>query len=565
MQIDRSGGGRWPFGDPPAVATNRGSGTSFPEVIDPAVTSLSRGVAALEPTVGVAGDLGTGVGLALVVGGVLVLGGGLAAAVRARSGSTATAANEGRSEREASTDSRVDGGSGTDDRPSSTLGGDEDPRVAFEERIGDGTLERLEPIAPAAVDRARAFDPDSATDPKREIDRLERELRTALEEAIADGRLDPGVSSAFGEPYEIVNLPSQYREVTLPPSDGTIHVADVESVAADVLEEERHVRDAARTIGALYDHCREIETYVRRQEEAFTDRREAVEETLADVRELADRLEDDLGDRIGEFVVEGRHESIDGVVEIERLLSDATRALHRCTFDEAMRTLDQARASSDELLVTVDFLGGVVGTVDHGRGRIDVPEEVPLALVADVVPLVTRRHDVAVDLDREAREIVLEKVQKESRGDRDRQGETGRKGIDPGSGPGSDPGSDPPPASSSDPKPGDSRGTDRERAREAVTPESIADEILYVLRELDGVGDAASVECQTERLPDPVAEPAVLEELARFCRRQTDVVVDVELQEGAPPGFLEIRFDEHTGVDAGLETLRERFADRYGG
>ncbi|SFC14767.1 hypothetical protein SAMN05444422_10512 [Halobiforma haloterrestris] len=561
MQIDRLGGGRWPFGDPPAVATDRGAGTSFPELIDPAVASLARGVAALEPAAGVAGDLGTGVGLALAVGGLLVLGGGLAAVVRARSGSTATAANEGRNEKGTSTDSGIDGDSGTDDRPSSAPDGDEDPRVVFEERIGDGTLERLEPIAPAAVDRARAFDPDSATDPKREIDRLERELRTALEDAIADGRLDPGVTSTFGEPYEIVNLPSQYREVTLPPSDGTIHVADVESVAADVLEEERHVRNAARTIGTLSDHCREIETYVRRQEEAFTDRREAVEGTLADVRDLADRLEDDLGDRIGEFVVEGRHESIDGVVEIERLLSDATRALHRCTFDEAMRTLDQARASSDELLVTVDFLGGVVGTVDHGRGTIDVPEEVPLALVADVVPLVTRRYDVAVDLDREAREIVLERVEKESERDRDRQGETGRKGIDPGSGPDSDP----PPASSSDPKSGDSRETDRERAREAVTPESVADEVLYVLRELDGVGDAASVECQTERLPDPVAEPAVLEELARFCRRQTDVVVDVELQEGAPPGFLEIRFDEHTGVDAGLETLRERFADRYGG
>ncbi|SDR44198.1 hypothetical protein [Natronobacterium texcoconense] len=501
MQIDRWGVDWTALVDWSAAARDGGTGLS-------AVSDIGR----LETVVGFVGTSGTALAL---VGAVLVAGGTVAVAIHSR-----RSASPAETSIDVTEETQTEG---------------TDPLVEFEERIGDGTLDRLEPIAPDAVDRVREFDPAEADDSTAAIDRLERDLRRGIEDAIADGRLDPGVTSSFGESYEIVNLPSQYREVSLPPSEETIHVADVEAVARDVLEDEEYVRDAARTVATLFDHCREIETYVDRQEETFRERHAAVEDALADVRELTDRLEGDLGERVGEFVLEGRHDEIDGVLGIERQLEEAIRQFHRCAFDDATRTLEESREQADDLLVTVDLLGGLVGTIDHGGGTVGVPENVPVAVLTDLAPVVERQYDVVAEVD--GREIVVE-----NRSDGGSEPENGTENGTP-------PAADEPPA--------------RDRTREQVTAESVADEVLFVLRELESVGDGNTVECQTGRLPDAVAKQAVLEELARFCRRQTDVVVDVELQEDAPPGFLEIEFDERTNVAAGLETIRDRFADRH--
>ncbi|NGM68974.1 hypothetical protein G6M89_08100 [Natronolimnobius sp. AArcel1] len=568
MQIDRFGGIRSSGSDVSAtVGWGTERGISHPmsgwEYADGPLLTIVREFSGLETTVSIV-DIGPAVALAM--GGLLVLGAGLAILRRSRSNSRSD--TEPASSRKPD-DNAPEIGSKNGDAPAQN--GTVDPQVAFEERIGGGTLNRLKPIVPDSVEEAQAFDPAAAADPMREINRLEQRLRRELEDAIGDGTLDPGVTSRDGKPYEIVNLPSQYREVSLPPANETIHVADIETVAADVLEDEPHVRDAARTIAALFDHCREIESYVRRQEDAFIQRRRDVEGTLEDVRDLINRFDGDLKDRVAEFVLEGRHGEVDGVVEIERELNDATRALHRCTFDEATRTGEAAAERSDELLMTVDFLSGVVGTIDHGRGTITIPEDVAVEFVADIAPIIERQYEHAVTLKRERRELVVEDPANE-RGD-----EFEFDGSELSHGPEAA-GVDTPPISSDtnvdaqrgpdgqtrvpdeEPESGAARAQTR---RAEVPPEAVADEVLFILRELDG-GGRASVECQTERLPDAVAKPAVLETLERFCRRQTDIVATVELQAGAPPGFFELEFDDRTSASAGLETLRERFTDRYG-
>ncbi|WP_139210943.1 hypothetical protein [Natrinema salaciae] len=417
----------------------------------------------------------------------------------------------------------------------------------FEERFDETTLERLEPIVPDAVERVRDLESETRDDhesARERIERAERILRRGLEDALADGRLEPGLAAPTGEPYEIVNLPARYRELSLPSSGETVHVNAAEQAVRDRLEDGT-IRELAMVAAAVDEHREAIHEHVRRREGDLVELRAEVDGTLADVRDLTDRLEGPLADRVDDFVLAGRHDSVPGVADIERDLSDATDLLHRCSFEDARRKLRDADDAADDLLVTVDFLGGLVGTIEHGGGTVALPEAVPTALMRDLAPIVERQYGVDVTLEESAIEI------------------TDREGSDGGAAPDrtdeatltSEESSNRAVATGSGAATGGHAG---------VTTEAIADEILFVLRELDGGTGVETVQCQTDRLPDSVARPAVLDEVAAYCRRQTDVVAAVDLQEGAPPGFLEIEFSPRTSPQSGLETLRERFVERHG-
>ncbi|WP_222913981.1 hypothetical protein [Natrinema sp. SYSU A 869] len=443
-----------------------------------------------------------------------------------------------------------DSSTGPDNRSSGDPTGSEvrerSAQVSFEERIGETTLDRLAPILPDAVGRVRDLESDGCDDRETErerINRAERELRRGLKDALADGRLDTGLTGPDDEPYEIVNLPSRYREFTVPPSGRTVHVGEAERAVRDQLEDGT-LRDAAIAAAAVDDHREKIRQYVQDREEEIVDLRNEIDATLVDVRDLSGRLDGKLADRVEEFVLDGRHDDVDGVAEIERDISDAMHSLHRCSFEDARRELRTAREAAADLLVTVDFLGGLVGTVEHGSGTVEVPTVVSTALVTDLAPIIERQYDVDASVDGTAIAIT----ERNMPGDEDDVSRISDVAT---------PATEQTPAGEST---GGSTGT-----RNHVATESVADEILFVLRELGGNADGDTVQCQTERLPKGIAQPAVLEELAAFCRRQTDVVATVDLQEGAPPGFLEIEFTDRTTVRGGLETLRERFVERHGG
>lgn len=427
-----------------------------------------------------------------------------------------------------------------DDRSSDNLAGDgteeRSTHVSFEEEIGETTLERLEPIIPDAVDR----EGDNRND--RE---LERELRRALMDALSDGRLEVGLSTPNGDPYDIVNLPARYREVPLPPSGQPVHVEEVDAAVRDLLEN-GSLRDAAVAAAAVDDHREEIYEHVRRHEAEIIDLRNEIDATVGDVRELIARLDGPLANRVEEFVLDGRHDDVDGVAEIERDVSDAMYLLQRCSFEDAQRDLQRAREAADKLLVVVDFLGGLVGTVEHGNGTVKVPTTVSTALVSDLAPIIEQQYDIDATVD--GTEIAVS----------ERKTPSNEGNI----------------SSTTDEATPASRRTSANEltdgstattgSRNHIATESVADEILFVLREFNGSTDDGTVQCQTERLPEGIAQPAVLKDLAAFCRRQTDVVATVDLQEGAPPGFLELEFTDRTTARGGLETLRERFVERHG-
>ncbi|MGQ3329254.1 hypothetical protein [Halorubrum sp. FL23] len=435
-----------------------------------------------------------------------------------------------------------------------------DTRSAFDDRIGDRTLDRLEPVVPDAVSQVRDRLPTDRNAAPSAVDAMERDLRQSVEDAVDGGVFDPTVTSPLGGTYDVVNLPGRFRELTVPPGGETVHVADLEGAVRDALAD-WDIHEAARTAAVVHDHCGDIESHIRRREESYLETRREAERSLEDVREMTGRFDGALADRVREFVVDGRHEALPGVRDIERRIDNADRTLHACAFDDADRVIRNAERAGDDLLMAVDFLGGVTGTIDHGSGRVGIPEGVDDAFVADLAPILERQYAVDVELDGD--ELVVTGGESSRAGARGSARSAGGGGSTPGAD-GSDPGRE---AGSLSPSAGSTAGSGREEGggREQLTPDAVADEILFVLRELDGRGGAGAVEYQTELLPDAVARREVLEPLATFCRRQTDLVASVTLQENAPPGFFEVEFSEGTTASAGLDALRERFTERHGG
>lgn len=423
--------------------------------------------------------------------------------------------------------------------------------VTFENRIGRRTLDRLEPVVPDTTKQVRdrlPLETPATSDP---VDTIERDLRRAIESALDAGQFDPAVTSSLGGTYNVVNLPVQFRELTVPPENETVHVADVETAVRETLEDSS-LQATGRTVEAVHNHCNKIESYVRRREESYLDERREVGDMLADVQQMTDRFDGTLGDRVREFVHDGRDDTLAGVVDIERQLDTADQSLHACTFDDADRTIDEARRASDDLLVAIDFLSGTTGTIEHGTGRVAIPDELDNSFVTDLVPVLDRQYTATVELD--GNQLVVT-------GGSARSGDTNPSKSRTGttlSGPEASTGST---TSSSTGR----RDRGDNTGEEQLTPSAAADEILYILRELDGREDSHVVECQTGQLPDMVARREVLNPLAMFCRRQTEIVASVTLQENAPPGFFEIQFIEETSASAGLELLRERFIQRHGG
>lgn len=427
----------------------------------------------------------------------------------------------------------------------------DDASAVFDERIGDHTLDRLEPVTPDAVRRVRDRLPRDQHVAPDAIDGMERDLRQAVAHALDTGEFDPTVTSPLGGSYTVVNLPERFRELTVPFEDESIHIADLEAVVRDALDT-RSLPEASRTVAAVHEHCHDVESHVRGREESYLDERREVERTLADVREMTDRFDGPLADRVREFVVDGRHEALPGVRDLERRLEDADRSLHACEFDDADRTVSDARRGGDDLLMAVDFLGGVTGTIDHGNGRIEIPDGVAEAFAADLVPVLDQQYSVDVEV--EGGDIVVGGGETVRSGNGRSSQSDDRGATSAGT------------SSGSSLSAGSPNAADRSDSggREQLTPDAVADEILFVFRELGGRGENGVVECQTERLPDAVARAEVLDPLARFCRRQTDLVESVTLQENAPPGFFEIEFRSGTTASAGIDTLRQRFVEQHG-
>lgn len=424
--------------------------------------------------------------------------------------------------------------SGTDhggDRPETVEPTDtERESIDRSSSVDSGTLDRIERIAPEAVQRIREQQFNGGP-----TEGAEAELYRGIESAIADGRLDPTVTSEYGGKYEIVNLPSRFREIELPMIDGRVHVREVEKqVRSWIDDDEISLRELAFAIEAILDHRDDIERYVRTREEEFDELRSDIESDIDSIRSIAAGLDGTVGDRTRMLVLEDRHDSFDGVGGVETRVSKAKSDLHRCAFGEATQRLRTLRSDTDGLLTAVDFTRSLIGGIEHDQRSARIPNPTTEQLYIELEPLFEQQYDVTLSLG-DGRVSI----------ERDGTSETEKTST-----------------STTGKKPNQS---DDGQTHDTVEPREATDEILYILRELDRTRTAdGAVEYQTEQLPDGIATHAILETLAAFCRRQTDIVAEVTLQADAPPGFFEIKFTGKTDGSSGIDELSGRFIDRYG-
>lgn len=397
--------------------------------------------------------------------------------------------------------------------------------------VDEATLRRLEAVVPEAVDtvRRRAGGTES--------EQPEQRLYAAIEVAIDDGTFDMGHTSVYGKRYEIVNLPSHLRDIDLTQFSGQYHVEEVEGQVREwVADDDVSLRDLSVALEELTEHRTAITDHIRSRESEFEKVVTDITEALDDVTAIAEQVDGQVGERFRMLVVENRHAQVTGVTGIKSGIDDAKAELHRCAFDEASRQIRGCKQDSEALLTAVDFFRSFIGGIEHGQQSAHLPNEAAAQLSLQVTDLLEQQYDV--EITKQGDRLVVAGDAVDSGTERSVQETTD--------------------------EPMSADTTESADNVRRVQPEEVTDEILYIFRDLKRK-DASenTIEIQTEQLPESVAQPSILQELATFCKRRSDVVDAVTLQDGAPPGFLEIRFVETTTVSAGLDTLADAFADRY--
>lgn len=394
------------------------------------------------------------------------------------------------------------------------------------EDIDQGTLDRLQRLSPDAVRRVR--EQQSRNEP---VESIEKTLYRGIEDAIADGKLDLSIRSRYGEKYEIVNLPSRLRETELPMMGERIYVQEIEKGVREWIDdEETPIHEIAYAIEAILDHRNDLERYVQNHEEAFGELYSDIESDIESIRSITGELDRTVGERTRMLVVEDRHDGFDGVGGLKTRVSEAKSKLHHCAFADATGQLRTIRSDADKLLTAVDFIRSLIGGIEHGQQSARLPTPTAEQLYTELEPLLEQQYGVTLSL--EDGRVVIERDETQT---------------------------------SSSPETGTTLNRDDRPTYDTVEPGEATDEILYTLRELkQSPTTENAIQYQTEQLPDGIATRGLLEALAAFCRRQTDIVTEVTLQEDAPSGFLEIQFTETTEATAGIDELIDRFIARYG-
>ena len=443
----------------------------------------------------------------------------------------------------------------------------------FDRRFPDESLTTLAATAPRAVEDAREDRADFDSDVREIRDRIEEcrslpperrhravtEIETRVGSLSADERLDTiesdlcdrlasrleaeygtiTITSPLGEPYELVNLPTQYREIDLPGASGPVHVDRLGETLAELAREsslgtvaeavesadraiertERYVDDrASETLSAIEtaeDNCSTVESQVRDRRLTITDRLEAI-------------------------VIDGRTEAVAGVSDVRDDLQRARDRLHACDFDDAARIAREAADTSDQLVLIAEFAGVVSSAADGGRQSVSVPADLPTGVGDALANAAERAHQgVTVTVRDGTLQFDHPTTTDRDTDDADEPEQTGGGSV--------------------------AEQTTQTTERETVAPmESVVDEVLYVLGEFveKASPEETVLQYSLSELPESMATRDVLINVRRFAQRQSDLLEDVTLQSPEPPGFVEFTAND-TDIDRALEQTRERFRERY--
>lgn len=413
----------------------------------------------------------------------------------------------------------------------------EDERAVYDELEGELESVRAANVEPA-MRRQRALEVKERIeerDPAAALDRIERELEGSVLDVVDRGDVEISVRSRYGRTYELVNLPSTFRELELGPDRQSTHVNDVGRAIRSVTDrEDADLEAVVDALSTVETHRERIERHVSEVEESFHETMVAAEDDVEQTREELERLEGAVRERVEALLLEGVDESYESAHTVEELLRDARESLHACQFDDAERAVSEARATADGLVTTVQFFGSVAGALDHGQERLSLPDEVSREVAVAVAPAFEREYGVEYAVVDGA--IVVEGRAERSRSSRDR--ESTRDST--------------------------TETTDEGSRSAYVDMEAVVDEVLLLFEELEDVAEtgSASVHLESEELPGYVATGDALAALETFANRHSDLVASADAPEG-PPGIVDLQFVEDVGAAAALRTLRERFKSEY--
>jgi len=393
--------------------------------------------------------------------------------------------------------------------------------------------------------RTAELDPTSAVN--RIADRYREKITSSIRYSFGNIR----IPSRYDETYSVVNLPTRFREVELEPLDVTVHIDRLDDVLLKRANASNSLASVAQATADAQSHIDEIESYLYQRESGFAEVATAVEKDFETVREQIDRLDDPLGDRASELLVEGRHEDVNGVRELETDLADARERLHDCQFDDADRMIERTATYSGDLVTVAEFLNTVVASARAESERIPIPdangvETVLSELVAPMEQTINadiRMNDGVLMIDRplatgpEGEETVTSPSSTTESGEADRNDQTG----------------------TSDRLSADNHSGD-------VGAEDVLDAVLYVYRELESnvtESDDRTAICHTDTLPASVTRPEVLTHVVRFANRQNDLVTHATSELEGSEGFVEIEPAADAVPHRAIRSLYDRYRDTY--
>lgn len=441
-------------------------------------------------------------------------------------------------------------------------------RTTFDARFNDrvGELTALSHVAGTGVERARerhdAFhhrldkletELDRHLDPggepaeseaswlRESVDDLEPEA--GVDEIVAelDDHVRSGIRSKFGEPairsryggrYHLANLPTNHRELRLPPGGEPVRLNELDEVIIRERDRGASLSEIGVAIEAAKTHIEQVEAHIDERESEIANRIDSIRSRIEIVENELGRLDEPLSNKASTLLADGADDLAMSTQEIERELETVEQSLHRCQFDDCHLVLDDLDEAAESLVTTAEFLGGLVGRVEHGQGSMSIPSQVDHTLVERIAPAIESVHACSIRVKDDRVLIEPEGALAEE------------------------------PAPSSSPPTVDRDEDDTDSTR----PGAVIDEVLYVLRELESVapsGTSERIQYQIDKLPERIGRPEVLTIVAEFVEGQHDLVDEVTLQSVEPPAFLEITLVDNIQPAEAIRIARDRFEERY--
>ncbi|WP_218927271.1 hypothetical protein [Halosimplex rubrum] len=445
--------------------------------------------------------------------------------------------------------------------------------AAIRKRAGERVRERVDTVVPDAVEaldaRAASFraDCDGVTDEVAElrsasgVDSRERNqradqllatagdldgqaaaddaletFRTALADAVRDRFDDVHVVSRYGEAYEVRNV-REYAELDLPSLGLTAQVGgnrhDLADRIAAAIDEGTALSDVARAVERADEHLAALKRTIDEHESAVAEATEAAEERLERVAALTESMDGAAGERLSEFLVEGRFDregaDVPSAVGVRERLRTAREDLHACRFDDARRRAEGARDTAEHLVATAEFFANsVVATIEQRVESVPLPPDVDRELAAAMTVPIGRTHPVSATVDEDTVRLRYE----DDSVDDDR---------------------------------GAADGPAHQRSGPSVDQtDANVDDVRYLLRELrDGASTSSAddtVELQTDALPERYVTEPLLSAVESLASRRSDVV-EVSIPANAPPGFLTVVVADGESPKSVVAELYDEFLD----